>query len=75
VVFVWYRVCQHPVSKICQLFRRINWHFNAGENVSDLYCCTHGSIMGAEQLYARRMAKASRTGMVLTITIKLASPK
>ncbi len=68
-------LCQRPVSKICQFFCRINWHSNAGENASDLHCCTHGIIMGAEQLYLSRMAKATRMGMVLTITITLASSK
>jgi hypothetical protein len=75
VVFVWCCVYQHPVSKICQIFGRLNWHFDAEENVSDLHCCTHGTVMGAEQLYVRRMAKATRTGMMLTITITLASSK
>ncbi len=56
-------------------FGRINWHSNSGENTSYLHYCTHGIIMGAEQLYASRMAKAARTGMVLTITITLASSK
>jgi hypothetical protein len=31
--------------------------------------------MGAEQLHVSRMAKAARTGMVLMITIALASSK
>ncbi len=66
---------QHPVSKICHFFCRINWHSNAGENTPDLHCCTHGIIMGVEQLYVSRMAKATRTGMVLMITITLASSK
>jgi hypothetical protein len=43
--------------------------FNAEENASDLHCCTHGNLMGAEQLCVSRMAKATRTGMMLTITI------
>jgi hypothetical protein len=75
VVFVWCCVYQHPVSKICRFFGRLNCHFDAEENVSDLLCCTHGSVMGAEQLYVRRVAKAARTGMMLTITITLASSK
>jgi hypothetical protein len=78
VVFVWcfcVVLCQDPVSKICRFFCRINWHSNAGENASDLHCCTHGIIMGAEQLYVSRMAKAARMGMVLTITITLALSK
>jgi hypothetical protein len=75
VVFVWCCVCRHPVSKIYQFFGRTYWHFNTGENAFDLHCCIHGSIMGAEKLYMRRMAKATRTGMVLTITITLALSK
>ncbi len=68
-------VVQHPVSKICHIFCRINWHSNAGENASDLHCCTHVIIMEAEQLYVSRMAKVTRTGMVMTITITLALSK
>jgi hypothetical protein len=75
VVFVWCCVCQHPVRKICQFFGRLNRHFDTEENVSDLHCCTHGSVMGVEQLYVRRMAKAARMSMMLTITITLASSK
>jgi hypothetical protein len=69
VVFVWCCVCQYPAGKTCQFFGRIDWHFNAEENASDLYCCTHGNVMGAEQLCISRMVKATRTGMMLTITI------
>ena len=78
MVFVWcfcVVLCQHPVSKICRFFCRTNWHSNAGENASDLHCCTHGIIMEVEQLYVSRMAKDARTGMVLMITITLALSK
>jgi hypothetical protein len=54
------------------LVESIGIYLNAEENASDLHCCTHGNVMGAEQLCVSRMAKATRT---VTITFSLASSK
>ncbi len=51
-------------GKICQFCSSEVRVLTAGENASDLHCCTHGSKVGAEQICVRRKAKASQTAMV-----------
>jgi hypothetical protein len=51
-------------GKICQFCSSKVQVFTAGENTSDLHCCTHGRKVGAEQICVRRKAKAAQMAMV-----------
>jgi hypothetical protein len=66
VVLNWLRMCQHPASTTAHFCCSRNRSFWAEENASDLHCCTHGRVVGAEQICMRRMTLASLQGRFCT---------